>query len=333
MSIQVVANTQQVAVDVESMVVRITPFAAGGPGGGIESVVAGANVTVDDTDPVNPVVSADVGTSDLATLVDTTDPRLSDARTPTAHAATHASGSTDPLTPAAIGAANISHTHTVGDLTATGTPDATTFLRGDGAWAAPSGGGVEAVVAGPGISVDVSDPLRPVVGSTGWVEIARHVATGTNDWPTFVNVPAATAWRLRWFVNYQPTSSGGLKREIWIRFGGDDGQNYTSTSGSSFSSASHLNTTEMGFALIGQGGGSVGEAIFMPSHRYTAAPATISGVIMRSSGAATASTNVAPFMFAGSYDGTDLTQWEIGTNSTNYISGAGDLWILEAFNA
>lgn len=42
------------------------------------------------------------------------DPRLSDARTPTAH------------------------THGVADLTATGTRDATTFLRGDNTWAPPS---------------------------------------------------------------------------------------------------------------------------------------------------------------------------------------------------
>lgn len=33
------------------------------------------------------------------------------------------------------------HTHPVGDVEATGTPDATNFLRGDGVWAVPAGGG------------------------------------------------------------------------------------------------------------------------------------------------------------------------------------------------
>lgn len=37
--------------------------------------------------------------------------------------------------------ANADHTHPVSDLTATGTPDDTTYLRGDGAWATPEGGG------------------------------------------------------------------------------------------------------------------------------------------------------------------------------------------------
>lgn len=39
------------------------------------------------------------------------------------------------------GKANTAHTHGVTDLTATGTKDATTFLRGDNTWAVPAGGG------------------------------------------------------------------------------------------------------------------------------------------------------------------------------------------------
>jgi hypothetical protein len=59
----------------------------------------------------------------LAGKVDSTDTRLTNSRTPTAHATTHATGGTDVLTPAAIGAAAATHTHTataLTDSTATG---------------------------------------------------------------------------------------------------------------------------------------------------------------------------------------------------------------------
>lgn len=48
-------------------------------------------------------------------------------------------------TNALAGKANTSHTHPATDLTATGTRDATTFLRGDNTWAVPAGGGGGAV--------------------------------------------------------------------------------------------------------------------------------------------------------------------------------------------
>ena len=50
-----------------------------------------------------------------------TDTRLTNARTPTSHSSTHASGGADPITPAAIGAAPSSHTHALGDITGVGT--------------------------------------------------------------------------------------------------------------------------------------------------------------------------------------------------------------------
>lgn len=44
------------------------------------------------------------------------DSRMTNARTPTAHASTHYTGGTDALTPTNIGAANSTHTHAAGDL-------------------------------------------------------------------------------------------------------------------------------------------------------------------------------------------------------------------------
>jgi hypothetical protein len=58
----------------------------------------------------------------------------------------------------------------IADLSASGTPDASTFLRGDGAWQSPAGG-VTSLAAGGGITVS---------GSTGAVTVSQDFYTGTS---------------------------------------------------------------------------------------------------------------------------------------------------------
>ena len=91
-------------------------------------------------------------------IVTSDDPRLSDARPPSAHAHpvsdvgglqaaldgkaatshTHSTAQVTGLDSALAGKASTSHTHAVTDLTATGTRSASTYLRGDGSWATPT---------------------------------------------------------------------------------------------------------------------------------------------------------------------------------------------------
>lgn len=52
-----------------------------------------------------------------ANVVLTSDARLSDSRVPTSHAASHASGGADAITPASIGAASATHAHSAADIT------------------------------------------------------------------------------------------------------------------------------------------------------------------------------------------------------------------------
>ncbi|WP_222929962.1 hypothetical protein [Gordonia sp. OPL2] len=73
------------------------------------------------------------------------------------------------------GKAAVDHEHTVDDIDATGTPSNTTYLRGDGAWATPPGGG-----GGSGITQLAEDPSPELGGS---LELNGHTvgaATATD---------------------------------------------------------------------------------------------------------------------------------------------------------
>jgi hypothetical protein len=114
----------------------------------------------------------------------TTDPRLSDARAPLAHKASHASGGSDALTPADIGAAAAAHTHSIANITGLqaaldaklGTPALATLIDGANiAWnLATQGPAAQVTLAG---NRTLANPSGLVAGAS-YVLIVRQDATG-----------------------------------------------------------------------------------------------------------------------------------------------------------
>ena len=89
---------------------------------------------------------------------------------PSAHKTSHATGGTDALTAADIGAATTSHTHAASDITSgtiatarlgSGTANSTTYLRGDQTWATVTAG------------------VSSVNGATGDVTVQKTITSGT----------------------------------------------------------------------------------------------------------------------------------------------------------
>lgn len=80
-----------------------------------------------------------------------------------------------------------------GDLSATGTPGVTTFLRGDNTWAVPAGAGsvttVSATTAGDALDVAVTNPTTtPALGFT-WAGSAAQYISGEGNLVTFPSIP------------------------------------------------------------------------------------------------------------------------------------------------
>jgi hypothetical protein len=105
---------------------------------------------------------------------------------------------------ALAGKAAATHTHTVGQLSATGTPSSSTFLRGDGAWAtipAGSGGGgtpvglvSQTVAYSASVTLDAGTADIFTITLTGNVALAGVV--GADDCqPIFLNLFASSADR------------------------------------------------------------------------------------------------------------------------------------------
>ena len=137
-----------------------------------------------------------------------TDPRLSDARTPTAHAASHAIGGDDALTPADIGAAAVGHTHSIAEVT--GLQTALDGKADAGASGLPAGGSDTDVLSRSGGSAI----WETIVSLAGRVISALNgnaalVSTGQ----AFVRVAAAASNSARVVMGTIDATAGVLFRQ------------------------------------------------------------------------------------------------------------------------
>jgi hypothetical protein len=99
-----------------------------------------------------------------------------------------------------IGAAASSHTHSVSDLTATGTRDATTYLRGDGVWSVPPSSSGSSTVTASNI-VDASTVGRSVLTATDAATARSVIGAGTS------NLALGTTSTTALAGNYSPTKT------------------------------------------------------------------------------------------------------------------------------
>ena len=125
------------------------------------------------------------------------------------------------VTPAGVKAladtkAAASHKHAVTDLTATGTRDATTYLRGDNTWATPAGGGV--LVPDSAVSLLLADPDSATTAAmragiprtTAFVPLSIPISDGnpSTGHPSVVTHPSGATWNgYRYWMAHTPFPS------------------------------------------------------------------------------------------------------------------------------
>jgi hypothetical protein len=156
------------------------------------TISAGTGLTGGGDLTANRTLSVSYGTT-AGTAAQGNDSRLSDARTPTAH------------------------THGIADLTATGTRDTTTFLRGDNTFAVPpgAGGGSDATTSSKGI-IQLAGDLG---GTATSPTVVRRAPIGGVQTPTYTATvtPDASA-----STHFRYVATGNMT--INVPTGGVDGQ-------------------------------------------------------------------------------------------------------------
>ena len=126
------------------------------------------------------------------------------------------------VTPAGVKAladtkAAASHKHAVTDLTATGTRDATTYLRGDNTWATPAGGG-GVLVPDSAVSLLLADPDSATTAAmragiprtTAFVPLSIPISDGnpSTGHPSVVTHPSGATWNgYRYWMAHTPFPS------------------------------------------------------------------------------------------------------------------------------